>query len=54
MAHSALARTKLTTIAVDEHLAEEWPHFGVFRNDPTWGALFDDLERRREVSAERD
>jgi len=49
-----LARTKLTTIAVDEHLAEEWPHFGVFRNDPTWGALFDDLERRREVSAERD
>ena len=54
VAQSALARTRLTTIAIDEHLAEEWPHFGVFRDDPTWGAMFDDIERQRDVGAETD
>ncbi len=27
--------------------AEEWPDFGVFRDDPTLAELFDDIERRR-------
>jgi predicted RNase H-like HicB family nuclease len=24
-----------------------WEWFGAFKNDPTWGELFDDIERRR-------
>lgn len=28
--------------------AEEWPDFGVFRDDPTLDGLFDEIERRRE------
>jgi len=24
-----------------------WEWFGAFENDPTWGELFDDIERRR-------
>src|SRR4026207_1380144 len=28
---------------------EEWPDFGVFRDDPTLDELFDDIERRRDA-----
>lgn len=27
--------------------SENWPDFGIFRDDPTWGELFDEIERRR-------
>ncbi len=26
----------------------EWPDFGIFRNDPTLGAMFDEIERQRD------
>lgn len=29
--------------------AEEWPDFGIFRDDPTLDELFDDIERRRDA-----
>lgn len=29
--------------------AEEWPDFGVFRDDPTLDELFDEIERRRDA-----
>lgn len=29
--------------------AEEWPDFGVFRDDPTLDDLFDEIERRRDA-----
>ena len=29
-----------------------WEWFGAFKNDPTWGELFDDIERRRNSSQE--
>ncbi|MDX2039893.1 MAG: hypothetical protein SF097_01535 [Acidobacteriota bacterium] len=28
---------------------EEWPDFGVFRDDPTLDELFDEIERRRDA-----
>jgi predicted RNase H-like HicB family nuclease len=28
---------------------QEWPDFGVFRDDPTLDELFDDIERRRDA-----
>lgn len=27
---------------------QEWPHYGIFKNDPTWDAIFDEIERERD------
>ena len=29
---------------------EEWPDFGIFRDDPTWGEISADIERRRDAT----
>ncbi len=26
----------------------EWPGYGLFKDDPTWGEMFDEIERRRD------
>lgn len=31
----------------DIYLETPWEWYGAFKNDPTWGELFDDIERRR-------
>lgn len=28
--------------------AQEWPGYGSFRDDPAWGEIFDEIERRRD------
>ena len=30
--------------------AEKWPYFGAFRDDPTWGEMFDEIERQRDAT----
>ena len=27
---------------------QEWPHYGIFKDDPTLDAMFDEIERRRD------
>jgi len=27
---------------------ERYPYYGAFKDDPTWGELFDEIERRRD------
>ena len=26
----------------------EWPGYGIFKDDPSWGEMFDEIERRRD------
>ncbi len=42
---TGVTQEKLTS----ENLLHEtpWECYGAFKNDPTWGELFDDIERRR-------
>jgi predicted RNase H-like HicB family nuclease len=27
---------------------QEWPHYGIFKNDSSWDAIFDEIERERD------
>lgn len=27
---------------------QEWPHYGIFKDDPSWDAIFDEIERERD------
>jgi predicted RNase H-like HicB family nuclease len=54
VAQQTLAHVKLTTLEIDEHMSREWPHFGIFKDDPTWGEIFDEIERQRDATLEDD
>jgi ABC-type nitrate/sulfonate/bicarbonate transport system substrate-binding protein len=49
----ALATQAATNGAEYSTFAEEWPDFGIFRDDPTLDALFDEIERRRDEQLAR-
>ena len=52
-----LSQSKLVTINVDtdffkiEHNPNRW--FGAFKEDATWGELFDEIERLRDMTIEK-
>ena len=52
--HETLSRSKLVTIDVDTDVfkIERNPHhwFGAFKEDATWGELFDEIERLRDIT----
>lgn len=47
-----VTRLKLTTMEFDTSRDEEWSDFGMFRDDPTWGRIFDEIEQERNSTRE--
>ena len=45
----AQAAQSLNGVAEYTTFEEEWPDFGIFRDDPTLNELFDEIERRRDA-----
>jgi len=50
-----LSRSKLVTIDTDVFKIERNPNhwFGAFKEDATWGELFDEIERLRDMTIEK-